>query len=115
MKRLHLDLDTRTVENVSPLIPPIHVIGTRELGLHGDSAMKHLGALLCLAALSAAPVTASIIHVPGDRPTIQAGINAASSGDIVLVAPGTYIENINFMGKAITVKSSNGAKYTIID
>ena len=77
--------------------------------------MKHLGVLLCLAALNAEPVAASIIHVPGDRPTIQAGINAASSGDIVLVAPGTYIENINFMGKAITVKSSNGPKYTIID
>jgi parallel beta-helix repeat protein len=77
--------------------------------------MKHLGALLCLAALGAAPVTASIIHVPSDWPTIQAGINAASSGDIVLVEPGTYVENINFMGKAITVKSSNGPKYTIID
>lgn len=45
------------------------------------------------------------IHVPGDYPTIQAAINAASNGDIVLVAEGTYYENINFMGKAITVAS----------
>ncbi len=58
---------------------------------------------------------ATIINVPLGQPTIQAGINAAKAGDIVLVAPGTYIENINFMGKAITVKSSNGPRVTIID
>ena len=58
---------------------------------------------------------AAIINVPADQPTIQAGINAASNGDTVLVAPGTYTENINFMGKAITVTSSAGAETTIID
>jgi hypothetical protein len=58
---------------------------------------------------------AATINVPADQPTIQAGINAAVTGDTVLVAPGTYVENINFMGKAITVKSSGGAKVTIID
>jgi len=58
---------------------------------------------------------AATINVPADQPTIQAGINAASNGDTVLVAPGTYTENINFMGKAITVTSSAGAKTTIID
>jgi hypothetical protein len=57
----------------------------------------------------------SIIQVPADQPTIQAGINAAKNGDTVLVAPGTYMENINFKGKAITVTSSNGPKLTIID
>ena len=45
------------------------------------------------------------INVPGDYSTIQAAINAAKNGDLVLVADGTYLENINFMGKAITVAS----------
>jgi predicted GH43/DUF377 family glycosyl hydrolase len=49
-----------------------------------------------------APVT---INVPGDLPTIQAAIDAASDGNVVLVADGTYQENINFIGKAITVAS----------
>jgi len=62
----------------------------------------------CLAA-------ASTINVPAQQPTIQAGINAAVTGDTVVVAPGTYAENINFNGKGITVKSSKGAATTIID
>jgi hypothetical protein len=48
------------------------------------------------------------INVPAQQPTIQDGINAAASGEIVLDAPGTYFENINFNGKAITVTSSGG-------
>ncbi|TSA24529.1 PKD domain-containing protein [bacterium] len=45
------------------------------------------------------------INVPGDYPTIQAGINASVDGDTVLVQPGTYVENINYNGKNITVGS----------
>ncbi len=56
-----------------------------------------------------------VIRVPKDEGTIQAGINAAANGDIVLVAPGAYFETIDFLGKAITVQGENGAEEVIID
>jgi len=49
--------------------------------------------------------TAGIIKVPADYATIQAGINAAMTGDTVLVQPGTYTENISFIGKNIVLGS----------
>jgi hypothetical protein len=55
------------------------------------------------------------IRVPQDQPTIQAAINAATNGQTVLVSAGTYRENINFLGKAITVTSASGPATTIID
>ena len=60
-------------------------------------------------------MSAATINVPADRSTIQAAIMAASSGDTVMVAPGTYQENLNFLGKAITVASSGGPSVTIVD
>jgi parallel beta-helix repeat protein len=36
----------------------------------------------------------SVIRVPEDYPTIQEAINSANPGDTILVAPGTYYENI---------------------
>jgi len=55
--------------------------------------------------LSAQPVSAGNIRVPQDYPTIQAAINAAVSGDIVIVSPGTYNENLVIAGKTITLAS----------
>lgn len=60
---------------------------------------------LVIAFLTAAPVQAVVITVPGDAPTIQAAIDAASDGDSVLVDTGTYAENISFEGKNIVVGS----------
>jgi len=46
---------------------------------------------------------------------IQDAIDRASNGDLVLVQPGTYYENIDFKGKAIFVQGNGGASNTVID
>ncbi len=76
----------------------------------------HLAGCLILICVPAPFLSAqNVINVPANQATIQAAINAANNGDTVLVAPGTYVENINFGGKAIQVTSSGGPSATTID
>jgi hypothetical protein len=63
--------------------------------------------------------TAAVVHVPGDQPTIQAGIDAAAAGDTVLVAAGTYTgagnHSIDFGGRDLVLLAAEGSANTIID
>jgi len=56
---------------------------------------------------------------PADFNTIQAAINDANDGDTIIVADGTYTgdgnRDIDFLGKAITLRSENGPQNCIID
>ncbi|GAH51482.1 unnamed protein product, partial [marine sediment metagenome] len=53
------------------------------------------------------PSSDRVLLVPGDYSTIQEAIEAASNGDTIIVAPGTYRENLDFLGKRITLRSQN--------
>ena len=86
----------------------------RAMGSRFGSGRAFLSALLTLLPLAAA-ANAGTLNVPAEYPTIQAAIVAAQPGDTVLVAPGTYVETIDFLGKAISVESSGGAAVTTID
>ena len=59
--------------------------------------------------------TGTTLIVPDNYSTIQDAIDSAFIGDVIVVRAGTYVENIDFMGKAITVESESGAALTVID
>ncbi len=59
-------------------------------------------------------VRAIVLHVPSDLyQTIDAAIDAAEDGDEIVVAEGTYTENLR-IDKLITLRSASGASSTII-
>ena len=83
----------------------------------GNLRVMKLKAMLLL--LFSTCSLAGVNRVPSDYPTIQSAIDASMDGDTVLVAPGTYTgdgnRDIDFKGKAITVKSEEGPQTCIID
>jgi len=73
---------------------------------------------LLLLDLTPCAIAAEVVVGPGD--SIQAAIDTASNGDVIIIQPGTYYENIDFLGQAIAIKSSDpnntaGVESTIID
>jgi hypothetical protein len=74
-----------------------------------------IGVVTLLLLFTAANATTWYVHPDSTLNSIQDGIDLCSSGDTVLVGPGTYVENINFNGMAITVMSEYGQDTTVID
>jgi len=77
--------------------------------------------LIAISLLVCSQLWAGNLYVGGgDYSTIQSAINDANDGDLVIVSPDVYYENINFLGKSITVTSTdpndpNIVSSTIID
>jgi hypothetical protein len=53
-------------------------------------------------------------EVPADVPTIQLGLDAAVSGEVICVAPGTYQENVGFNGTPVHLLGVGGPGATTI-
>jgi parallel beta-helix repeat protein len=75
-----------------------------------------LNLMVLFIAISSA--SAAVHLVPDDYPTIGAAVGASNDGDEVIVSDGIYTgdgnRDIDFLGKAITVRSENGHNNCII-
>jgi predicted outer membrane repeat protein len=67
--------------------------------------MKRFLAGIALAMFLSISALADTLIIPTQYATIQEGMNAASSGDLIIVLPGVYLENVDFLGKAVTLRS----------
>ncbi len=76
-------------------------------------SFRTLVAVLIVAFLPV-PGHAAVLQVPGNYAHIQNAIDAGHNGDVILVSPGVYYENINFRGKAITLTSTNPADPNVV-
>lgn len=77
--------------------------------------MRHIFIVIAVTVVAAAAPAQQTLQVPSQYASIQAAINAAQPSDSVVVSPGLYLGGINFLGKAITVRSSDGPAVTTID
>ncbi len=78
--------------------------------------MRPFSPLLIIAILTTTPVLAETYVVnpagTGDFPTIQAAVGAAIAGDVIELTDGTFAgdgnRDVNYLGKAITIRSQSG-------
>ena len=74
---------------------------------------------LVISSITLANVWTVDLNGSGDYSDIQSALGSASNGDTIIVNEGVYRgdtnTNLNFQGKAITLKSSKGSSKTIID
>lgn len=71
--------------------------------------------LLSLSLIGSFAVTAAELNVPGDYSSIQAAVDAASSGDTILIAEGNYDEVIQIEKSGLTLKAAGETSATVLD
>lgn len=85
------------------------------IGMMTRSVLLMAFALLAVHALGAHAAFAVVRNVPAAYPTIQAAIDASTTDDEVVVSPGTYVENIDFKGRRIVVRSTDPDTQSVVD
>jgi hypothetical protein len=79
--------------------------GAYNLSLDGGGVMKRLRFCCLIVFIANFSAFGTTIYVPSQYPSIQEAIDFSMNGDIVLVSPGLYHENINFGSRSIILAS----------
>ncbi|MFB3906969.1 MAG: nitrous oxide reductase family maturation protein NosD [Candidatus Eisenbacteria bacterium] len=91
----------------------------RICGFARSGVAPFAAAVVAVLIIAGGTARASTLRVPSQYGTIQQAIATAQQGDTVLIAPGTYTgtgnRDISLAGKAIVVRSEQGAEVTILD
>jgi hypothetical protein len=61
------------------------------------------------------PAFSAVVRVPADYGTIREAVEAASPGDTVLVAPGSYTDPYVIIDKSLILLSEGGREVTVLD
>ncbi|MEM4413247.1 MAG: right-handed parallel beta-helix repeat-containing protein, partial [Candidatus Caldarchaeum sp.] len=69
--------------------------------------------ILAMGLATTAALSPGELRVPQDYKTIQEAINAAKSGDTILVDPGTYVENLTITKREITIRGADPEKVIV--
>jgi hypothetical protein len=78
-------------------------------------SMQRCGSALALSLICMSPALAADLRVPQDHPSIQAAIDAAGSGDVILVSPGTYNETLSIANKSLTIRGTGTPSQAKLD
>jgi hypothetical protein len=88
-------------------LPP----ATSSVGSRAQPSRCLRSLVVCVATVTAItlsqPAQAITIRVPQDYPKIQDALLWAANGDEIVVSPGVYVENINFNGKNVVLRSTS--------
>ena len=73
-----------------------------------------IGIMMLVALCSVSVTEAKTIYVPDDHVRIQWAVDNATTGDMIIVRDGIYIENVD-VKKNLTIMSENGPESTIVE
>ena len=71
--------------------------------------------VLTFSLVTAVPAAAATRNVPASYATIQAAIDAAVASDVIVVAAGTYTEDLTVNTANLTIRSATGATIQLVD
>jgi plastocyanin len=88
--------------------------GSKTVGMIGEVVVGDVDASSGTSASTKVGTRGGVLHVPSDYPTIQAAVDAAKPGSLVLVAPGTYKEAVTVTTPRLVIRGLDRAR-TVLD